>query len=98
MGRKSEFGKCGEHWPLTVRIDCSQHILTRNPRNQRGVVNTQPFTGLSQSREAIAQCPSSRPLNAAGSSRGSIPVPVGYSNPAVPMVKTTQDWQGEYAS
>jgi hypothetical protein len=25
-------------------------------------------------------------------------VPVGYSNPDVPMVKTTQDWQGEYAS
>jgi integrase/recombinase XerD len=27
-----------------------------------------------------------------------LPVPVGYSNPDVPMVKTTQDWQGEYAS
>jgi hypothetical protein len=27
-----------------------------------------------------------------------IPVPVGHSNPNVPMVKPTQDWQGEHAS
>ena len=26
------------------------------------------------------------------------PVPVGYSNSNVPMVKPTQDWQGEHAS
>jgi hypothetical protein len=25
-------------------------------------------------------------------------VPVGYSNPNVPMAKPTQDWQGEHAS
>ena len=27
-----------------------------------------------------------------------LPVPVGYSNPNVPMVKPTQDRQGEHAS
>ena len=30
--------------------------------------------------------------------RAAILVPVGYSNSNVPMVKPTQDWQGEHAS